>query len=119
MVSEGECRALAESNRALAERLATAGEYNWAIVLVFYSALYLVNALMVRAGEFSDDARHGTRSQFVDDYHPAIAADYEHLFQKSIMGRYLIRYRADLDTYERQLKHLLRIRRYVERVLDA
>jgi hypothetical protein len=110
---------LAESNRQLADRLRDSGDFNWAIVLVFYSALHLVNALEVRAGQYSDDLRHPERAKFVDDFHPSIDVSYDHLYQKSIMCRYWPNYRADRDTYDRQIRHLNAIRGYVDKVLSG
>lgn len=119
MATEGDCLALAESNRQLAEQLAASGHHNWAIVLTFYSALHLVNALMMREQEYSDDVRHPKRADFVDRVHPALDVDYEHLYEKSVRCRYWPRYRADQETYDLQMKCLRRIRGYVEKFLSG
>lgn len=119
MASEGDCLALAESNRRLADRLAASGDHNWAIVLVFYSALHLVTALMIREAEYSDDVRHPHRARFVDDFHPMLSVNYEHLYEKSVRSRYWPLYRADRDTYDRQVKLLSAMRAYVEKVLSG
>jgi hypothetical protein len=110
---------LAESNRRLAHSLCETGEYNWAIVLLFYSALHLVNALMIRDGEYHDDVKHPARGRYVDDRHPSIGFRYEGLFAKSVKARYWPWWRADLEMYRMQLKQLDIITAYVHRVLGV
>ncbi len=119
MVSEGDCRAKAESNWVLAQELAVQGRYDWATTLAFYAALHHVNALLVRAGKYTDDMDHPVRQEFLHAKHPAIETRYSAMLGKSIRTRYEVSFVATAESYSYQVRHFEAVRDYVTRVMEG
>jgi hypothetical protein len=117
VVSEGDCRAKAAANWTLAQKLANDGHHDWATTVAFYTALHEVNALLARAGKYTDDMDHPVRQYFLRRAHPAIETRYNTMFANSIRARYEVAFVADAASYERQVKLLDDVRDYVSRVM--
>jgi hypothetical protein len=115
---EDACLARADANLALAKKLAADGSYNWAVVLVFYAAVFDVNRMLARANRYSDDEMdHATRNAYVRDRHGAIDATYGQMFSASMKYRYFVALEADQGTFDRQVQKYLFVRNYIDRAL--
>lgn len=118
MAIEDDCLARADANLALAKKLAADGSLNWAVVLVFYAAVFDVNRMLARARRYSDDNMdHSTRSAYVRDHHGGIDAAYGQMLGASMKFRYFVSLQADQAAFDRQMKKYEFVRDYIDRAL--
>lgn len=118
MAIEDDCLLRADANLALAKTLARDGQFNWAVVLVFYAAVFDVNRMLARARRYSDDNMdHATRNAYVRDHHGAIDSTYGFMFGASMKYRYFVALQADQGTFDRQLQKYAFVRDYIDRAL--
>ena len=117
MPTEGDCKRRAEANKALADSLASAGDFNWAITATFYAVVHQVNRLKVRANCYSDDGSHIQTQNWINRTHPAASSAYVALNGKSRRTRYEVGYEADQDAFDRATRHYVRLADYVDRVI--
>lgn len=113
MASQTAHERLAAENERLADSLADAGEYRWAIVVTFYAALHYASALLAGAEvetDFFDN--HSERDSKIMSVLPDIWLDYDKIKSQSVKARYLPSAMADDAAYRRARKRLRRIADY-------
>lgn len=113
-VAEHEARAAA--NLAFADRFASDGEFGWAVVALFYSAVHHGSALLSRDGVDSTVLDHATREYRLDRGHPAIMRWYLSLKGMSVRCRYVPTHTEDADSFRRARRSLEQIADYCRRV---
>jgi hypothetical protein len=88
MASRTEHEAQAHRNQVLAERLASEGDYEWAVTTLFYAALHLLQAYAESAG--TDISTHAERGRWLrrsSELH-AVLGPYRVLRSRSQDARY-------------------------------
>src|SRR5438105_848371 len=88
MPSESAHLAQYQRNVSLSRRLESLGEFDWAVITMFYAALHLTDAYLARAN--IHPPKHARRRKIIAN-HPALSAiwaDYDGLEQESQNARY-------------------------------
>jgi hypothetical protein len=101
----------ARHNHALYERLASEGQFrDWAIVLLFYAALHLVQAHAIQHGEPLRPTSHEARREYVSRRLASFARHYTRLRRLSEDARYE-RWMPDeqqvRDAHDRDFQHIV------------
>jgi len=87
MPSPDQHRKKAENNRKLLDALSLDDFPDWVVTVTFYTVVHVIERLRAAAGD-GDSADHESRTQYVQQLHPAIHTAYSVLRNASHLARY-------------------------------
>jgi hypothetical protein len=82
----------ARQNYTVYQELKNGTHYDWQAIVLFYTAMHLVQAYFVQEAStgFDIPKEHDRRASLVYQKLPPIGGDFEHLFKESMAARYYL-----------------------------
>ena len=95
----------ARHNYKVYQELKNGTHYDWQAIVLFYTAMHLVQAYFVQVAStgFDIPKEHDRRASLVHQKLPPIGSDFEHLFKESMAARYYLpKFRPNYGTLEHE-----------------